>query len=171
MTQEHGYLTKDNDLSKTEETKRIIDHMVVALEDNGDNMGDFFHQDFRWMANYGCGFKNNLQEFRNNWQLPLRSAFTDRKYTDAARLVQGEWMASFGEIDALHSGEFMNIAPTHKRVIIKYTDFWKVQDSKIVDNWVTVDFPYILSQLGHDVFNGLGWEAYDSGRITPPKPA
>jgi hypothetical protein len=64
----------------------------------------------------------------------------------------------------------MGIAPTNKRVKIHYTDFWEVKDGLIVDNWVTVDFPGILSQLGVDIFNGLGWEAYDRGEIAPAKP-
>ena len=40
-------------------------------------------------------------------------------------------------------------------------DFWKVENGKISDNWVMVDFPYILKQLGTDCFNGQGWEKYD----------
>jgi hypothetical protein len=42
-------------------------------------------------------------------------------------------------------------------------DFWKVVDGKIVDNWVMVDFPHVMQQLGYDVFNGQGWEAFDRG--------
>jgi hypothetical protein len=64
----------------------------------------------------------------------------------------------------------MGIAPTNKRVQIHYTDFWKVKDSLIIDNWVTVDFPRVLAQLGVDIFNNLGWEIYDRGEVEPPKP-
>ena len=49
-------------------------------------------------------------------------------------------------------------------------DFWKVENGKIVDNWVMVDFPSVLSQLGIDVFNGHGWEAYDQKSKKVPKP-
>lgn len=49
-------------------------------------------------------------------------------------------------------------------------DFWKVEDGKITDNWVMVDFPHVLAQLGVDVFNGEGWEAYDRGNRVPPRP-
>ena len=31
-----------------------------------------------------------------------------------------------------------------------------------------VDFPHVLAQLGVDVFNGEGWEAYDEGTKTSP---
>ena len=79
-------------------------------------------------------------------------------------------MAAFGRQEATHSGEFMGIAPTGKRVEIRYMDFWKVQDGKIVDNWVMVDFPHVMRQLGVDPFNGHGWEAYDRGEKTPPRP-
>jgi hypothetical protein len=48
-------------------------------------------------------------------------------------------------------------------------DFWKVMDGTIVENYVMVDFPHVLAQLGVDVFNGHGWEAYDRGEKTLPK--
>ena len=41
-------------------------------------------------------------------------------------------------------------------------DFWKVVDGKITDNWVMVDFPYVMQQLGVDPFVGRGWEQRDS---------
>ena len=49
-------------------------------------------------------------------------------------------------------------------------DFWKVVDGKIVDNWVMVDFPHVMAQLGVDVFNGEGWEAFDRGERMAPRP-
>ncbi|MBC8512891.1 MAG: ester cyclase [SAR86 cluster bacterium] len=152
-------------------TLAVVKAMEEALSTNSNNMEKHFHKDFRWMGNNGCGTKKSLEEFRNNWQLPLRAAFSDRIYNTDKFLVDGEWASCFGHIDAIHSGEFMGIAPTNKRVKIHYTDFWEVKDGLIIDNWVTVDFPSILSQLDVDVFNGQGWEAYDRGEIAPAKPS
>ena len=151
-------------------TLAVVKAMEEALSTNSNNMEKHFHKDFRWMGNNGCGTKKSLEEFRNNWQLPLRAAFSERIYNTDKFLVDGEWASCFGHIDAIHSGEFMGIAPTNKRVKIHYTDFWEVKDGLIIDNWVTVDFPGILSQLGVDIFSGLGWEAYDRGEIAPAKP-
>jgi predicted ester cyclase len=164
------HLTKDNDLSKTEESMSTVVNMTEALQAGSNDMAAHFHPDFRWMANTGCGNKNGIEEFRRNWQLPLRTAFSDRNYFEEARLAQGEWAASFGYIDAIHTGEFMGVAATGKRVRVKYTDFWKVKDGKISDNWVTVDFASVMAQLGVDIFNGEGWEKYDEGRAQPPGP-
>jgi predicted ester cyclase len=156
-------LTANNDLSKTDETTATIDAMVNGLNDHDiDNMGRFFSESFRWMGNAGCGTKNGLEEFQDNWQRPFQAAFSDKVCVDEARITQGEWCAAFGRQEAVHSGEFMGIAPTGKPVEIRYMDFWKFVDGKIVDNWVMVDFHHEMRQLGVDPFAGHGWEKFDS---------
>jgi predicted ester cyclase len=145
--------------------------MVDGLNDHRiDDIGQFFASQFRWMGNFGCGTKNGLNEFQDNWQKPFQTAFSDKVCIDEARLYMGEWAAAFGRQEAIHSGEFMGIPATGKKVDIRYMDFWKVEDGKIVDNWVMVDFPSVLSQLGVDCFSGQGWEAFDRGIKTPPTP-
>ena len=154
----------------TQETLAVVKRMEAALAANSDDMATYFHERFRWMGNAGCGTKNGIDEFRRNWQLPLRAAFTGREYKTEQFVADGEWASCFGHIAATHSGEFMGIPPTGKRVTIPYMDFWRVQDGRIVANWVSVDFPSVLAQLGVDVFDGRGWEAFDRGERTPPKP-
>lgn len=166
-----GELTRNNDQTKREETREVIEGMVDGLNDHriGD-IGEFFTNSFRWMGNAGCGLKSGLKEFQDNWQKPFQAAFSDKVCIDEARLFDGEWASAFGRQEATHSGEFMGIAPTGKRVEIRYMDFWKVVDGKIVDNWVMVDFPYVMQQLGVDPFQGHGWEAFDRGEKIPPAP-
>ena len=168
---EQATLSKDTDLSKTDATRSIIEDMVDGLNDHRiDDIGQFFASQFRWMGNFGCGTKIGLDAFQDNWQKPFQAAFSDKVCIDEARLYMGEWAAAFGRQEAIHSGEFMGIPATGKKVDIRYMDFWKVEDGKIVDNWVMVDFPSVLSQLGVDCFSGQGWEAFDKGTKTPPTP-
>ena len=168
---EQATLTRDNDRSKTQETRGVVEAMVDGLNDHViDGIGAFFAPDFGWRGNAGCGTKRGLREFQDNWQRPFQAAFSDKVCIDEARLAEGEWMAAFGRQEATHSGEFMGIAPTGRRVEIRYMDFWHVKDGRIVDNWVMVDFPHVMRQLGVDPFNGHGWEEYDEGRKVPPRP-
>ena len=156
-------LTKNNDLSKTKKTQEVIESMVDGLNDHRiEDIGEFFSKNFRWMGNFGCGTKSGLEEFQDNWQKPFQEAFSDKVCIDEARLFMGEWAAAFGRQEAIHSGEFMGIKPTGKKVEIRYMDFWKVSEGKIKDNWVMVDFPFVMKQLGVDIFNGMGWEKFDS---------
>ena len=169
---EQAVLTRDNDRGKTEETRRVVEHMVDGLNDHMiEGIGAFFARDFTWRGNAGCGTKRGLREFQDNWQRPFQAAFSDKVCIDEARIAEGEWMAAFGRQEATHSGEFMGIPPTGKRVEIRYMDFWKVRDGRIVNNWVMVDFPHVMRQLGVDPFGGHGWEEYDAGRKAPPRPA
>ena len=169
---EQAALSRDTDMSKTDETRAVIEGMVDGLNDHRiDDIGQFFAESFRWMGNAGCGTKNGLREFQDNWQRPFQAAFSDKVCVDESRLFMGEWAAAFGRQEATHSGEFMGVAPTGKRIDIRYMDFWKVVDGKIVDNWVMVDFPYVLQQLGVDVFDGHGWERYDRGEAAAPHPS
>lgn len=164
-------LSHDTDLSKTNDTRAVIEEMVDGLNDHRiDDIGAFFTKNFRWMGNTGCGTKNNLKEFQDNWQRPFQAAFSEKVCIDEARLYMGEWAAAFGRQEAVHSGEFMGVPATGKKVEIRYMDFWKVEDGKITDNWVNVDFPHVLAQLGVDVFDGQGWESYDRGDKNPPRP-
>ncbi len=155
-------LSHDTDMAKTDETRQVIENMVDGLNDHRiTDIGDFFSHNFRWMGNQGCGTKNGLKEFQENWQQPFQEAFGDKVCIDEARLYMGEWSAAFGRQEVVHHGEFMGVKPTGKKIEIRYMDFWKVENGKITDNWVMVDFPHVLAQLGVDVFSGQGWEAYD----------
>ncbi|NBN96094.1 MAG: polyketide cyclase [Actinobacteria bacterium] len=168
---EQAALTKNTDIAKTDETRRVIEEMVDGLNDHRiDDIGEFFSEGFRWMGNFGCGTKHGLREFQDNWQRPFQAAFSDKVCIDEARIFMGEWAAAFGRQEAVHSGEFMGIAATGRRVEIRYMDFWKVVDGRIVDNYVSVDFAWVMKQLGVDVFSGEGWEAYDLGERVAPRP-
>ena len=159
---EQAVLSRDTDMTKTAETRAVIEGMVDGLNDHRiEDIGEFFAEDFRWMGNAGCGTKRGVREFQENWQRPFQAAFGDKVCIDEARLFMGEWAAAFGRQEATHIGEFMGVAATGARVEIRYMDFWKVVDGKIVDNWVMVDFPHVLAQLGVDVFDGEGWEQFD----------
>lgn len=152
------------------ETLAAVKRMEDGLANQENDMARYFHKNFVWRGNQGCGTKNGLAEFRANWQLPFRVAFTDRDYKTEKFLADGEWAACFGHIEATHSGTFMGIPATGKRVTIPYMDFWRVKDGRIADNPVSVDFASVMAQLGVDVFGGEGWETYDRGEKTPAKP-
>jgi predicted ester cyclase len=158
------------DAARSAATLEAIRAMEAALVAGSNDMAAHFHETFLWRGNRGCGTKRGLAAFRRNWQLPLRAAFADRVYRTERFLADGDWAACFGHIEATHSGPFMGIAPTGRRVTIPYMDFWRVEDGRIADNPVFVDFAEVLWQLGRDVFAGEGWEAFDRGEKVPPHP-
>ncbi len=163
-------MTPEEHSKLSAESLAVVRNMEDALAAGSNSMQDHFHDNFRWMGNYGSGVKNGLAEFRRNWQLPFRAAFADRDYKTDRFLADGVNVACFGYIEATHSGPFMGIEATGKKVTIPYMDFWEVRDGKIADNWVSVDLASVLAQLGKDIFDSEGWEAFDRNEKEPPKP-
>ena len=155
---------------KSQASLEAVKAMEVGLANNEMDMTKYFTESFAWRGNQGCGTKNGIKEFQRNWQWPLRAAFTDRDYKTDQFLADGEWAACFGHIEGTHSGTFMGIPATGKRVKIPYMDFWRIEDGRIADNPVSVDFASVMMQLGVDVFGGEGWEKFDSGEEQPPQP-
>lgn len=169
---EQAVPSRDTDLATTDATRAVIEGMVDGLDDHRiDDIGELSAEGFRWMGDADCGAKRGLQEFQENRQRPFQAAFSDEVAVDEARLFTSEWAACFGTQAATHSGEFMGIPATGRRVEIRHMDFRKVEGGEIVDDRVMVDFPAVLRQLGRDPFDGHGWEAFDAGRQTPPLPA
>lgn len=45
-------------------------------------------------------------------------------------------------------GEFIGIAATGKEIAVGYIDIWRVEASRLVENWVQLDTLGLLQQLG-----------------------
>ena len=46
----------------------------------------------------------------------------------------------------------MGLAATGKPVTMRVMDFWRCEGSLLAENWVMIDIPDLLMQMGIDVF-------------------
>jgi len=126
----------------------------------------------------GDGLNRGEKEFQDDWQGLFLAALADDPATDFIRMADGKYVVSVDYQEATHCGEFVGIPATGKTVRLRYMDFWEVEDGKIKDNWVLLDFVDLLRQLGIDPLRGAGldagqWSAraFDQGGAAwPPKP-
>ena len=81
---------------------------------------------------------------------------------DEIVIGEGPYAAAMGSVTATHAGEFLGAEATGKKINLKYMDFWKVEDGKIVENWVLIDVVDFFRQIGIDLLDGKGWD--DRGR-------
>ena len=58
------------------------------------------------------------------------------------------WVASMGHFLALFDAPFLGIQPTRKIVMIRYAEFSKVKDDKIIEQAVFVDLLHLMAQAG-----------------------
>ena len=111
---------------------------------------------------------------KNSTQIPRAAAFVTNGVVDALVRDGTYRLGSSEDADATLYVDFYQVdysairtaevnRPRPEELSMTVTFRWKVMDGKIVDNYVMVDFPDVLAQLGVDVFGGEGWEAYDNG--------
>ncbi|MFC5449421.1 ester cyclase [Paenibacillus aestuarii] len=88
-----------------------------------------------------------LEETGQFFALQMAAAFTDRRYAVDEILAQGDKVIARIMITAVHSGQFVQYAPTGK--IVKVTQFreFRVSEGNITEQWGWLDTSTLLPQL------------------------
>ena len=123
------------------------------------NMRDFFAEDFWWFGPAPIGSFRGFADYERGHATPFLTAFPDRVGGNhRARFGNGSFVASTGwpSITATHRGSgFLGIDATDRAITMRVMDFWSARDGKLIENWVMIDIPDLLDQLGIDAFAAL----------------
>ena len=99
------------------------------------------------------------------FQVPFEGAFSEwiggstpgsltKHFT---RFGDGDYVASGGwpSLNAVQIKPFLGQDPEGKRLFMRVCDWWRREDDLLVENWVFVDIPHVLLQMGVDIFGDL----------------
>ncbi len=78
----------------------------------------------------------------------LFAGFPDIKITRLQQYEHGDRVFTYAFWEATHTGAFMGIPATGKKVHVEYMDIWRAEDGKIAENWVVMDIMGLMIQLG-----------------------
>jgi predicted ester cyclase len=101
---------------------------------------DYVNYTFRGSQPGPVGFTEEVKKFV--------VGFPDLKLNHESIVVEGDNVATRGYWTGTHKGEFLGMPPTNKTVRVEFMDFWKFKNGKPVENWVQMDFPGLMAQLG-----------------------
>jgi len=76
------------------------------------------------------------------------SGFPDLKFTVEQMFTNEDRVTSQLAMDGTHTGQWMGIPPTGKRVNIRMVTIHRIQTGKIIEDWVLVDSLGLLQQFG-----------------------
>ncbi len=162
------------------ESLRIIREMQMGLVKQADikqiaNAPDrhspHWHRNMNWYGPAGLGSMRGRRGFRNFHGSLFLQGFSDRtgwvrdhdgpetapghyvRMGDGRYAVTGGWPS----LNATHLGpEWLGLPPTGRRVEMRVADWYRLDnEKKIVDNWVMMDVPHIVHQMGMDIFHDL----------------
>jgi len=147
-------------------TREVLDEMVQAR---------FWHPRFMWYGPAGLGTTRGLRGFEDYHQIPFLAAFPDRgkrrageeaysghyiRIADGRFVVTGGW----GHLVATHTGGgLLGLAATGRTVKMRVMDFYRCELAEdgdgerdwLRENWVPIDIPHVLHQLGVDIFGRM----------------
>ena len=129
---------------------------------------DHWHQKMMWYGPAGIGSGRGLAGFVDAHQRPFRLTFPNRQggaqITDRSigghyvRLGDGKYSVTGGwpSVRATHrGGTLFGSGPTDRDVGMRVMDFYLHHEGLIRENWVPIDIPHLLLQMGIDVFERL----------------
>ena len=77
----------------------------------------------------------------------FHAAFTDFAADVVDQLADGDKVMTYKTFSGIHTGEFMGIPATGKRVQFAVMDIVRIADGQIVEHWGLVDQAGLLGQL------------------------
>ena len=159
-----GVILTESDPLASEKTSALVGAMLKGLSQyRGDlaelkSMGQsrFWHPRMMWHGPAGIGTTRGLRGFEDFHQRPFLAAFPDRCGAEAAaHPAEGMYCASFGwpSMRMTHTGGgWLGLPPTGRKLTMRVADFWRREKTLLRENWVFIDIPDVLSQMGLDVF-------------------
>ena len=128
-----------------EENKRLLERGFDAMNKHDiDTFATVIDENF---VHYSFPDARGPEGFRQMIGM-FFAGFPDMQVNVAEMIAEGDKVASRGTMRGTHKGEFMGIPATGKRIEIGYSDFWRFENGKAVENWVQMDTLGMLQQLG-----------------------
>lgn len=81
----------------------------------------------------------------------MNAAFTDATWMPEQIFAAGDRYAMALKFSGVHSGDFMGVPATGRRVSVSHLHLFRVQDGKAIEHWGARDELTLLAQIG--VFN------------------
>lgn len=78
----------------------------------------------------------------------LRQAFPDFHAEIHWQLADGDRVTTYKTYYGTHEGEFLGVAPTHRKIQFETVDVMRVQNGKITDHWGVGNLLSLMQQIG-----------------------
>ena len=154
-----GVLKENCDPKEGQLSYQIVSDMLSKLATKDEAWRPYWHKDMMWYGPGAFGSFIGVDEFAS-FQVPFESQFEgwsggskNNGYTKHfTRFGDGNYTCSGGwpSLTGINVKPFLGQGPTNKRVFMRVCDWWRRENASLVENWVFVDVPHALLQLGYD---------------------
>lgn len=133
----------------------MLGELLVDKDTTQANQKSYWADDMTWYGPHAIGTYHTLEGFKH-YRNAFLNTFPDRDYGNHVGVIaKNNYMGVVGwkGVHATHQGAgWLGLAPTGKQIFMPLMDFWRVDNDIIHENWVLIDIPNMLQQMGVDLF-------------------
>jgi hypothetical protein len=162
-TTQDGILLRDSDPARSESSKRLVEVMLAGLATKDESWRPYWHPNMVWYGPAAFGSFLGIENFAG-FQVPFEQAFSvwsggsrgngvTRHFT---RFGDGDYVCSGGwpSLMAVQRAPFLGQPSRGDMLLMRVSDWWRREGDLLIENWVFVDIPDVLLQMGLDLFPG-----------------
>lgn len=159
-----GVMTGIQNSQESQKSYQIVSDMLLKLATKDEAWRPYWHQNMMWYGPGAFGSFIGIEHFAS-FQVPFESQFDgwsggskgNGMTKHFTRFGEGSYTCSGGwpSLTGINVKPFLEQTPSGERVFMRVCDWWRREGDLLVENWVFVDVPHVLMQLGYDVFAEL----------------
>ncbi len=159
-----GLQLHENDPARSQSSAEMVTEMLRKLATKDEAWRPYWHENMVWYGPAAFGSFVGIENFAG-FQVPFEQAFSlwsggasDNGVTEHfTRFADGDYVCTGGwpSLKAVQSQTFLGQPSQGKTLLMRVCDWWRRDGDKLVENWVFVDIPDVLLQMGYDVFSDL----------------
>ena len=146
-----------------QEKKLVLEYFNSINNANNENLIDtitkYTSSDFKMRCTHPFNELSGAEEIANNLWVPIKNSFEpiqrrmDIFYAGINSLDdhEGKWVTSMGHLMGVFNKSFFGIQPNYKSILLRYAEFYKVENNKITEGAIFLDIMNFMQQLGLSV--------------------
>ena len=155
---------QDTEPAYSQSSYQLVTAMLLGLATKDEAWRPYWHDNMFWYGPGAFGSFVGLENFAS-FQVPFENTFSEwvggavpgsqtRHFT---RFADGDYVCSGGwpSLNAVQVKTFLGQPADGKRLFMRVCDWWHREEDLLVENWVFVDIPHVLFQMGYDLFANL----------------
>ena len=159
-----GIMVDEQDPAESQKSCQIVTEMLAGLATEDEAWRPYWHDNMVWYGPAAFGSFLGIENFAG-FQVTFENAFDDwaggssdrgrtRHFTrhgDGLYACSGGWPSLSGTQIKPYLGQ----GATNEMLYMRVCDWWRREGDLLVENWVFVDIPHVLLQMGYDLFGNL----------------
>lgn len=107
----------------------------------------YWTENMIWHGPPGFGDIHGIEGFKYEVLKPFYTTFPDYHVENEIEVANGNWVAATGILTGTPQDAWLEVPATGKSIVMRFSDFWRVENGKLAENWVMVDNLGVMQQL------------------------